>query len=142
VISLLRITLDRKRVRVEVDVPDTIPAVHADPDGLHQVLLNLIVNASQAVKDGGRIGVRARAVDVEGDRMVAIEVHDDGPGVSPELRERILDPFFTTRAEGTGLGLAVCSRIVSDHGGDLRVGEGPLGGASFVVQLPASEGLA
>jgi PAS domain S-box-containing protein len=142
VISLLRITLDRKRVRVEVDVPETLPPVYADPDGLHQVLLNLIVNGSQAVKDGGRIGVRARAVDVEGDRMVAIEVHDDGPGVPPELRERILDPFYTTRAEGTGLGLAVCARIVSDHGGDLRVAEGPLGGASFVVQLPAAEGFA
>jgi PAS domain S-box-containing protein len=142
VISLLRITLDRKRVRVEVDVPETLPLVHADPDGLHQVLLNLIVNASQAVKDGGRIGVRARTVEIEGDRMVAIEVHDDGPGVPPALRERILDPFYTTRAEGTGLGLAVCARIVSDHGGDLRVGEGPLGGAGFVVQLPASEELA
>jgi PAS domain S-box-containing protein len=142
VISLLRITLDRKRVRVDVDVPDSLPPVYADPDGLHQVLLNLIVNASQAVKDGGRIGVRARTVEVDGDRMVAIEIHDDGPGVPAALRERILDPFFTTRAEGTGLGLAVCARIVSDHGGDLRVGEGPLGGASFVVQLPASEALA
>lgn len=139
VLSLLRITLDRKRVRVEVDVPAALPAVHADPDGLHQVLLNLIVNASQAVAEGGRVGVAARVVEVDGDRMVALEVHDDGPGVPPALRERILDPFFTTRAEGTGLGLAVCARIVSDHGGDLRVGEGPLGGASFVVQLPAAE---
>jgi signal transduction histidine kinase len=66
-------------------------------------------------------------------------VHDDGPGVPPALRERVLDPFFTTRAEGTGLGLAVVARIVADHGGDLRVGTGPLGGASFTVQLPAEE---
>jgi signal transduction histidine kinase len=67
-------------------------------------------------------------------------VHDDGPGVPPELRERIFDPFFTTRRDQTGLGLAVCARIVAEHGGDLRVGEGPLGGASFRVVLPAAPG--
>ena len=138
VLSLLRITLDRKRVSVEADLPPGLPAVQADPDGLHQVLLNLVVNASQAVAEGGRIGVRARAAEVEGELAVVIEVHDDGPGVPPALRERIFDPFFTTRAEGTGLGLAVCARIVADHGGDLRVGEGPLGGAAFVAQLPAA----
>jgi PAS domain S-box-containing protein len=138
VLSLLRITLERGRVRIDADVPDDLPAVRADPDGLHQVMVNLLVNASQAVAEGGRIGVRARAAVVEGERMVIIEVHDDGPGVPPPLRERIFDPFFTTRAEGTGLGLAVCARIVADHGGDLRVREGPMGGAAFVVQLPAA----
>ena len=138
VLSLLRITLERKRVRVLAELPEDLPAVSADPDGLHQILLNLVVNASQAVADGGRIGVQARAVEVEGERMVAVEVHDDGPGVPEAMRERIFDPFFTTRAEGTGLGLAVCARIVAEHGGDLRVSEGPLGGASFTLQLPAA----
>jgi PAS domain S-box-containing protein len=138
VVSLLRITLDRKRVSLETDLPLDLPLVHADPDGLHQVMLNLLVNASHAVKDGGRIGLRAQALELEGERTVAIEIHDDGPGVPAELRERIFDPFFTTRPEGTGLGLAVCARIVADHGGDLRVGVGPLGGASFTVQLPAA----
>ena len=70
--------------------------------------------------------------------MVAVEVDDDGPGVPVELRERVFDPFFTTRTDGTGLGLAVCARIVSDHGGDIRVGEAAMGGASFVVLLPAA----
>jgi len=138
VLSLLRITLERKRVRVSTELPEDLPAVSADPDGLHQVLLNLVVNASQAVAEGGRIGVAGRAVELEGERMVAVEVHDDGPGVPLAMRERIFDPFFTTRAEGTGLGLAVCARIVAEHGGDLRVGEGPLGGASFTLQLPAA----
>jgi PAS domain S-box-containing protein len=136
--SLLRISLDRRRVTLAVEVPADLPAVHVDPDGLHQVLLNLLVNASAAVAEGGRIGVRADALEVDGEQMVAVEVHDDGPGVPPDLRERIFDPFFTTRAEGTGLGLAVCARIVADHGGDLRVAEGPLGGASFTVQLPVA----
>jgi PAS domain S-box-containing protein len=138
VLSLLRITLERKRVQVTTELAEDLPLVSADPDGLHQVLLNLVVNASQAVAEGGRIVVAARAVEVEGERMVAIEVHDDGPGIPLAIRERIFDPFFTTRAEGTGLGLAVCARIVAEHGGDLRVGEGPMGGAAFALQLPAS----
>ncbi len=138
VLSLLRITLERKRVQVTTELAEDLPLVAADPDGLHQVLLNLVVNASQAVAEGGRIVVIARAVEVEGERMVAIEVHDDGPGIPAAIRERIFDPFFTTRAEGTGLGLAVCARIVAEHGGDLRVGEGPMGGAIFSLQLPAS----
>jgi len=138
VLSLLRITLERKRILVDVELSEDLPLISADPDGLHQVLLNLVVNASTAVVEGGRIVVKARAVEVEGERMVTIEVHDDGPGVPPAIRERIFDPFFTTRAEGTGLGLAVCARIVAEHGGDLRVGEGPMGGASFALQFPVS----
>jgi signal transduction histidine kinase len=139
VLSLLRITLEKRRVRVETALDPALPTVRADPDGLHQVLLNLVVNAAQAVPAGGRVVVAARPAELDGERAVAIEVHDDGPGVPPALRERVLDPFFTTRPEGTGLGLAVCARIVAEHGGDLKVGEGPLGGASFTVQLPAAE---
>jgi signal transduction histidine kinase len=139
VVSLLRFTLDRKRIHLESDLPDDLPPVHADPDGLHQILLNLIVNAASAVAEGGRIGVRARAGDAGGEQAVWVEVHDDGPGIPPDLRERIFDPFFTTRPDGTGLGLSVCSRIVADHDGDLGVGVGPLGGASFQVQLPAAQ---
>jgi PAS domain S-box-containing protein len=138
-LRLLRVTCERKHLTVSVEIPPAIPPVHADPDGVHQVLLNLLLNAAAAVADGGRIGVRVRAAGSgPGEAVVLLEVHDDGPGVAPELRERIFDPFFTTRADGTGLGLVVCTRIVADHGGDLRVGEGPLGGASFVVQLPAA----
>lgn len=130
--SLLRIPLERKGLTLEVDLDPALPPVDSEPDGLHQILLNLVLNASQAVGEGGRIGVRARAEA----GLVSVEVHDDGPGVPAEARERIFDPFFTTRADGTGLGLAVCARVVSTHGGDLQVADGPWGGASFVVQLP------
>ncbi|HET7753720.1 MAG TPA: PAS domain S-box protein [Anaeromyxobacteraceae bacterium] len=139
VVSLLRYTLDRRGIQLEAEIPPDLPAMLADPDGLHQILLNLIVNAAQAVPEGGHIGVRARVIDAAGEQAVSVEVHDDGPGIPAELRERIFDPFFTTRADGTGLGLAVCARIVADHGGDLGVSVGPLGGASFQVQLPAAE---
>ncbi|OFX23320.1 MAG: PAS domain-containing sensor histidine kinase [Anaeromyxobacter sp. RBG_16_69_14] len=136
VLSLLAIPAEKKRVRVEADLPATLPPVLADPDGLHQVLVNLLVNAVSAVGDGGRVGVRART-GPDGAHL-ALEVHDDGPGVPEALRERVFDPFFTTRPDGTGLGLAVCARIVAAHGGDLRVGAGPLGGACFSVLLPVA----
>ncbi|HSM94281.1 MAG TPA: ATP-binding protein, partial [Anaeromyxobacteraceae bacterium] len=139
VLSFVGVLLDRKRVAVERDVAADLPPVLADPDALQQVLLNLLVNAVQAVAEGGRVGVRARRGVEEGGAVVTIEVHDDGPGVPEPLRERVFDPFFTTRADGTGLGLAVCARVVASHGGDLRVGRGPLGGASFTVQLRAAE---
>jgi PAS domain S-box-containing protein len=142
-LSLLHFTLGKRGVEVCRELPPDLPDVLADPDGLHQVLLNLLMNASSAVAPGGRIGLRASAeppASAGAPGAVVFEVHDDGPGVPPELRERIFDPFFTTRPDGTGLGLAVCARIVSEHGGDLRVGQGPLGGASFVVQLPAAPG--
>ena len=138
VLSLLRFKLEKRRVRVARDLPPGLPPLHVDPDGLHQVLLNLLVNAATAVAEGGQVGVRGRAAEHDGLPGVALTVHDDGPGVPAALRERIFDPFFTTRADGTGLGLAVCARIAAEHGGDLKVGEGPLGGAAFEIWLPAA----
>ena len=67
----------------------------------------------------------------------SIVVEDDGPGVAPEKRERIFDPYFTTKADGTGLGLAIVKKIVVEHGGTIDVGESALGGASFVIRLPS-----
>ncbi|HUK66388.1 MAG TPA: PAS domain-containing protein [Anaeromyxobacteraceae bacterium] len=139
VLSFVHVPLSKKRVRVERDLPPDLPPVLADPDGLQQVLLNLVVNAVHAVGEGGRVGLRARVGNEGGERVVTLEVHDDGPGVPEVLRERIFDPFFTTRPDGTGLGLAVCSRVVASHGGDLKVGTGPWGGASFTVQFRAAE---
>jgi PAS domain S-box-containing protein len=136
--SLLAIPAEKKRVAIEADVPEGLPPVLAASDELHQVLVNLLMNAVEAVAPAGRVGVRARADAGQ----VAIDVHDDGPGVPEALRERVFDPFFTTRAEGTGLGLAVCARVVVAHGGDLRVGVGPWGGALFTVTLPSAEGAA
>ena len=137
-LRLTSIAMDRKQIRVTCRIPADLPPVQADADGVHQVLLNLLMNAAQSVAEGGRIEVRARLEQGGGPPQVALEVDDDGPGVPAELRERVFDPFFTTRTDGTGLGLAVCARIVSDHGGDIRVGEAAMGGASFVVQLPAA----
>ncbi len=143
VLRLVRIPLEKKAIAVEVAVPASLGPIRMEPDGLHQVLLNLLLNAAYAVPDtGGRIRIRAwqRGAPPDGAcSSVTIQVEDNGPGVPPAHRERIFDPFFTTRPDGTGLGLAVCARIITVHHGDLRVSRSEMGGASFILQLPAVE---
>jgi len=111
------------------------PVVLGDEGQIHQVVLNLITNAMQAVDDDERIVVATR---IAGRRGV-IEVRDMGGGVSAEDRDRIFEPFFTGREDGTGLGLFVSYGIVERHGGTITVGEAPEGGACFTVAIPLVE---
>ncbi len=106
----------------------------ADPSQLEQVLVNLLLNALEAMPDGGTLAVRTGA---DPDGMVRIEVADTGKGVAPEHREKIFEPFFTTKGKGTGLGLAISRQLTEQQGGTLRVGENPGGGAVFTVRVPA-----
>jgi two-component system sensor histidine kinase HydH len=130
--------LAASRVHVGCDTPARLPAVRADPDLVCQVLLGLLTNAAEAAPVGGEI--RLEACAAEG--AVELAVADTGPGVAPELRERVFEPFFTTRPRGTGLGLAVARQIVEAHGGTIAVRERTGGGARFVVRLPAAGGTA
>ncbi len=109
-----------------------LPRLALDPHLLRAALLNLAVNAVQAMPDGGELTVRTHRL---GD-SVFVRFRDTGPGVPLELREQIFDALFTTRAEGTGLGLAIANKTVSAHGGKLSVRDAPGGGAEFVVRLP------
>jgi len=118
-----------------------LPDVFADGHQIQQVLLNLIINAEQAMLSAANRGsllVRS-SHDAAGETIV-IEVIDDGPGVPEDIRSRIFDPFFTTKAvgKGTGLGLTVAYAIMQEHGGRIRVESNPGSGASFVVELPVS----
>ena len=121
-------------VSFTLDLPGAPVMVRADRDQLMQVLVNLVQNAVDACQSipgrRGRVLVRVRATDDGGGRLV---VGDDGPGIAPEERARVLDPYVTTKPGGTGLGLAVVDRIVSEHGGTLEVGASPLGGAELAV---------
>ncbi len=113
-----------------------LPAVHCVPQELKQVFLNLIVNAGQAIGDGGTIRI---ATEARGG-FVTVRVEDDGCGIAPENLERIFDPFFTTKrvGEGTGLGLGIAYHIVRSHGGEIRV-ESEVGrGSRFRVRLPVT----
>jgi PAS domain S-box-containing protein len=120
------------RVALARDVPDDLPAVPMDARLVRQVLLNLTLNAVQAMAQGGTLSVRAR---VDG-AAARIEIGDTGPGIAEEVRHRIFEPFFTTKATGTGLGLAVVKRIVDDHHGALEVLSAPGEGTTFVIRLP------
>jgi len=120
-----------------------LPQIFADPHQLQQVLLNLVINAEQAVlaaNGRGTLVVRTWH-DVNRESLV-LEINDDGPGVPDEVQAKIFDPFFTTKdvGKGTGLGLTVAYAIVQEHGGRIRVESVPGRGASFFVELPVTGG--
>jgi len=123
----------------ETDLPADLPAVHADPDQVRQVVVNLMANAAHAMRETGGTG-RLRAW-TEG-AAVVMEVADEGPGIPPEVMPRIFEPFFTTKGEGTGLGLAISHGIVRAHGGDIHAQNRPGGGARIWFELPRHPGRA
>jgi two-component system, cell cycle sensor histidine kinase and response regulator CckA len=131
--GLLR-RLVRANLRFEVDVGTASLPIEADRGQIEQVLMNLVVNASDAMPKGGLVVVGAH----QEEQWVVLRVADDGPGVPEELRSRIFEPFFTTKSTGagTGLGLAVVHGIVAQHGGSIDITETPGGGATFTIRLP------
>jgi CheY-like chemotaxis protein len=139
-----------KTIRVRRDVPDDLWTVKGDPTQLHQVLLNLCVNARDAMPQGGSLTLSASNmlldeqyaamnIDAKPGPHVVIQVEDTGTGMSPEVMERIFEPFFTTKelGKGTGLGLSTTMAIVSSHGGFVQVQSEPGQGTQFRVFLPA-----
>jgi len=120
------------RVTVERRYADKVPPLPGDPARLEQMVLNLAVNAMEAMGEGGRLTITTR----RGAGAVEIEVRDTGPGIPAENLERIFKPFFSTKALGTGLGLPLVARVVAAHGGRVTV-ESEVGrGTAFHVTLP------
>jgi two-component system, NtrC family, sensor histidine kinase HydH len=137
--GLIRDTLDltrgraaKQHVTVRFDPPARHVTVDADAGQLRQVLVNLILNSLDAMPGGGdlTVGVRPAGSNVE------VRVEDTGPGVAPEMRGRLFEPFASTKDTGLGLGLVICRRIVEDHGGTIAADGPPGAGARFVVRLP------
>jgi signal transduction histidine kinase len=122
----------RKGLSLTIEDKAAGATVSADRDQLYEAILNLVINSMDALQRGGHVIVRLAATA----RAVSIEVADNGPGVKPELRKRIFNPFFTTRAKGTGLGLAKVATVVEAHQGRVECLEEPAGGACFRVTLP------
>ncbi len=122
--------------RVDVSVDTRLDSVEllCDSAQIERALINLILNAVDAAGDGGRVWLRSCERAREG--LLGIVVEDNGPGVPDELRQRIFNPFFTTKDAGTGLGLAIVHRIAESNGGEVRAGQRAGGGAAFVLYVP------
>ncbi len=118
-----------------------LPNIHADPHQLQQVILNLIINAEQAILGAGRSGNLAIETRLEGEGVL-LTVSDDGPGIEPDLAKKIFDPFFTTKpvGQGTGLGLSISYGIIEEHGGRVWATSVPGAGATFHIWLPWETG--
>jgi two-component system sensor histidine kinase HydH len=125
-------------VTVEPRLPDALPRVVLDGGQITQVLLNLCLNALQAMDGGGTLSIGAAA---DGRGGLDLWVEDNGPGIPPAHQARIFDPFFTTRDKGTGLGLAIVQKIVENHHGGIRIESPPPGsdrGCRFTVSIPGA----
>jgi len=135
VVGLARSTVG-SRTEIRTNIARDLPSVECDEEQIKQVVLNLLMNAAQAMPEGGSITVTAFREGSE----VALSVGDEGEGVPDELTSRIFDPFFTTREAGTGLGLAVVHQIIMQHRGRIEVSRNPDKGARFTIYLPMRNG--
>jgi signal transduction histidine kinase len=133
VIALVEPDARRSGITCRSDVPDGIPELRADPALLRQALLNLALNACQAMPDGGRLTMGAR---VQKDRRLALIVEDTGAGISADKLDRIFDLYYTTKPQGSGIGLSIVYRIVQLHGGEIEVQSTEGRGAQFRLLLP------
>ena len=113
--------------------PDHAFTIEADPEQIQQVLVNLVLNALDAMPNGGNLEVELRHC---ADGFVKLEVHDTGPGIAPELMPHLFEPFVSSKETGLGLGLVVSRRIAEAHGGSLKAVNAPRGGACFELRLP------
>ena len=132
-------------VQPEFEIPHDLWPIHADSVQLQQVFSNLTLNANQAMPQGGQIFVSAHNTNLNNDpflpngRYVEIRFRDTGCGMTPDQTSRIFEPWYTTRDEGRGLGLATCQSVIHEHAGRIHVESAPGEGATFTIYLPASD---
>jgi signal transduction histidine kinase len=124
-----------QKIKIDLELSPNLPRIKASPDKLHQVIVNLLVNAFDAMKEGGDsiwITTSANA------SSVSINVTDNGGGMNPEVLDKIFEPFFTTKdiGKGTGLGLSVSHGIINSMNGSLNVNSTPGEGATFLIEIP------
>jgi nitrogen fixation/metabolism regulation signal transduction histidine kinase len=123
---------DQTKIHFEVTLsPEPMP-LHVDPELLHRALSNLVLNAMDAMPDGGTLTLSAKPLA----HQIEIRVSDTGEGLTPEECERLFTPYYTTKQHGTGLGLAIVQSVIADHAGTIAVESRPSGGATFVITLP------
>ncbi|TBW41055.1 two-component system sensor histidine kinase AtoS [Siculibacillus lacustris] len=130
------LTRGKSGARIELDLDRSVPEIEADGEALKQALLNLVINAIQAIPETGTVVVSTRS---DGEGNAVIRVIDDGVGVDPENLDKVFDPFFSTKPTGTGLGLAMVHRIVDAHHGVITIESRPGAGTTVTVRLPFAQ---
>jgi len=143
----------RQKVDLNLTIPDGPLMVKIDPEQVHQVLVNLLLNALDALPHGGKVEIRVRldreiedgkqSLEVNGHEtkprskgVLQVQVRDDGSGIEPRIRQRLFEPFVSSKDTGLGLGLSICKRLIEDHGGVIKGDNRPEGGAEFTFTLP------
>lgn len=134
-LALLQQEIENRRIRIELDCPEVIPSLRVDKDQIKQVFFNLIKNALQAMTDGGALTIATTMTDT----FVAIAFHDTGTGIAPEDLSHVFEPYYTTKPDGTGLGLMIVQRIVQEHGGKIDIQSGSQSGTTVTILLPLDE---
>jgi signal transduction histidine kinase len=140
-VDMVRISLQKAGSRVAVTLQENLPECQGDMRLLEQALINLMTNAAQAMEkqeEERRIEVSSSLIGCSSGNgeHVIVSVADSGPGIPEGIREKIFEPFFTTKGLGTGIGLSITNKIVTDHGGFIKVGKSRFGGALFAIGLP------
>ena len=132
-LNLVRYDKNFRKIEIRTDVRDT-PPLKIDPDQIQQVFLNLILNARDAMPDGGTLDISV----MQSDGYVVMLFADTGSGIAPEMRDKVFDPFFSTKGptKGTGLGLSICYSIIKDHGGTIEIDSGKDKGTRFTIRIP------
>ncbi len=134
-LNLVRYDKNFRKIEIHTDVSDT-PALKIDPDQIQQVFLNLILNARDAMPDGGSLDISVK----QADGQVKMLFSDTGHGIDPEVKDKVFDPFFSTKGptHGTGLGLSICYSIIKDHGGTIEIDSEKGKGTQFTIRIPAT----
>ena len=136
IILLVRNQTSFRNIAIEKTLEQNLPEILSDTDQIQQVFINIVLNAAEAMTTGGRLQIES-ALTTDGE-FISVRFKDTGPGIPEEHRERIFDPFYTTKEHGTGLGLSISYGIVEQHGGTISVESCPGKGSTFTIQLPVT----
>jgi signal transduction histidine kinase len=137
VLSLVRNQASFRDLKITLNLNPSLPTVMADNDQMRQVVLNIVLNAAEAMPRGGELRIQSD-LDRES-KNVVVRLSDTGPGIPDDIKERLFEPFFTTKKSGTGLGLAIAYGIVERHKGTLELESAPGRGTTFIITLPVSD---
>ena len=134
-ITFLESQIEAEGYIVESNIENNLPEISADADMLYQAFLNILINAMQAMPEGGRIYINVSSAN----NMVTVSIDDEGIGIPEGHLEKIWDPFFSTKEKGTGLGLGIVKNIIESHGGIVQITNRPDCGARVKVELPKGD---